>query len=92
MLQVDGEDGPSTSGKLEGSGKLEFLSGCTYEGDLVGGRMHGQGKMTFPDNCESRPGEWPRQFMHILALGTPPAVVYEGDWLENCITGQGVSP
>ena len=37
------------NGKPEGTGKLTYLNGETYEGEFKNGQRHGKGKLTWPD-------------------------------------------
>ena len=74
-------------GKREGFGVFHDELGQRFEGDWVRSKRHGRGRQTAIANAEDREYQTDGSYDG----GNPPGVdLYEGDWVEDRMTGEGV--
>jgi len=72
--------------KLNGSGKINFISGVLHEGDFLEGELEGQGKITFLKG-EIYEGSFTRGKKHGKGKYTTKEGSYEGNWELNLPKG-----
>ena len=75
-------------GKREGFGVFHDELGQRFEGDWVRSKRHGRGRQTAIANAEDREYQTDGSYDG----GNPPGVdLYEGDWVEDRMTGEDVA-
>ena len=75
-------------GKREGFGVFHDELGQRFEGDWVRSKRHGRGRQTAIANAENR--EYQTDGSNVERTNPPGVDVYEGDWVEDRMTGEGV--
>ena len=79
-------------GEPHGTGRMQYASGHTYDGDWKEGCCDGQGKFTFPDGQEYE-GQWKAGKRHgrgVLQL--PNGDRMEGEWEHGEFLARGERP
>jgi hypothetical protein len=71
-----------------GTGRLEWKDGTVYEGDFLNGKMSGKGKLVWPAG-DFYVGWFKDDRMegHGIHYAKDGAIIYDGDWVENCPVG-----
>ena len=81
--------GALKSGRMNGRGRIEWMSGARYEGMFVDGLISGQGTMRFA-NGDAYEGEFRDGMKHGLGrLQTRDGSVYAGDFKADLYHGRG---
>ena len=78
-----------SANRLNGTGRVAYVCGSIYEGELLDGKKHGKGKLTWA-NGDTYEGDWvDNKNIGKGKLTWANGDSYEGDWVDNNRTGKG---
>ena len=98
--KIERYEGQWKDGRMEGKGKMYWVSGDIYEGDFKNDKMEGKGIMYYNKNDtaqrEKYDGEWRdgqmegKGIMYYNKNDTAQIEKYDGEWKEGQIEGKGI--